>query len=400
MRVLLEAFSCRDGRGSEPGQGWGWAVGLAQHGHEVTVLTQSKNRSAHDTALSRLDVNTTGRLRFVYPEPGSWSQLTGPAAKKSQYIAWSRAALRVARTMQASEPFDVAHHVTFSTALLGSSLWRLEIPFIFGPLGGGQWAPAEAERYFTASQWRRERLRTLLVRTAHLNPLAATALRRANCVAVTNRATERLAHKSGAPRIILMPDTAIASSLVAERPRAVAGRRLLWVGSDRARKGLRLALEALVEARKELDVTLTVLGPRQSVVQGIAASLHVSEHVHAPGRVSLDAVTDAYLQHDALLFTSLRESLGGQLVEACGAGLPVVGLNLHGLADLLPAQATRRVDVGGNAAEGLGSACATLLQDRDSYESASRAALAWAAQQTWPARVDEMTRIYRSSGAS
>ena len=39
MRVLLSAFACHPGYGSEPGTGWHWVGALADLGHEVTVLT-------------------------------------------------------------------------------------------------------------------------------------------------------------------------------------------------------------------------------------------------------------------------------------------------------------------------------------------------------------------------
>ena len=39
VKVLLSAFQCCPGMGSEPGNGWQWSKALADAGHEVTVLT-------------------------------------------------------------------------------------------------------------------------------------------------------------------------------------------------------------------------------------------------------------------------------------------------------------------------------------------------------------------------
>ena len=46
MRVLLSAFQCIPGQGSEPGNGWHWATSLAEYGHDVTVLTTTYDRDA------------------------------------------------------------------------------------------------------------------------------------------------------------------------------------------------------------------------------------------------------------------------------------------------------------------------------------------------------------------
>ena len=53
----------------------------------------------------------------------------------------------------------MAHHVTYGGLHLGSMLWRLPIPLVYGPVGGGQTAPAEYWRYF-GREWPSEILRT------------------------------------------------------------------------------------------------------------------------------------------------------------------------------------------------------------------------------------------------
>ena len=43
--------------------------------------------------------------------------------------------------------FDIVHHVTWGSLHIGSQLWRLGKPFVFGPVGGGQVAPRGFSRY-------------------------------------------------------------------------------------------------------------------------------------------------------------------------------------------------------------------------------------------------------------
>ena len=38
-RILLSAYACEPGKGSEPAVGWMWATELAGLGHEVWVIT-------------------------------------------------------------------------------------------------------------------------------------------------------------------------------------------------------------------------------------------------------------------------------------------------------------------------------------------------------------------------
>jgi hypothetical protein len=114
---------------------------------------------------------------------------------------------------------------------------------VFGPLGGGQIAPAAA-RAWLGDSWHKERLRNATVRAVRYVPAARAAVKN-SVVLVTNDDTARLAHLLGARDIRPMAHTGVSDELV-HRPRLeAAGRRLIWVGSDRPRKGLTLALQAI-----------------------------------------------------------------------------------------------------------------------------------------------------------
>ena len=62
------------------------------------------------------------------------------------YRRWQESALRHAE--RTPQQWDVAHHVTWASLHLGSMLWRLPVPFVYGPIGGGQTAPVSYWRQF------------------------------------------------------------------------------------------------------------------------------------------------------------------------------------------------------------------------------------------------------------
>ena len=78
MRVLLSAYSCQPGKGSEPGIGWNWAMQIARF-HEVWVLTRAANRQAVEAALR---ANGPANLRFAYYDLPRWARFwkRGPRA--------------------------------------------------------------------------------------------------------------------------------------------------------------------------------------------------------------------------------------------------------------------------------------------------------------------------------
>src|SRR4029079_18301007 len=54
------------------------------------------------------------------------------------YRRWLRRAFGVAKRLHAEIGFDIAHHVTFNGYREPSYLYRLGIPFVWGPVGGAQ----------------------------------------------------------------------------------------------------------------------------------------------------------------------------------------------------------------------------------------------------------------------
>src|SRR5215470_8353944 len=63
LKVLISAYSCEPGKGSEPEVGWQWALQMARF-HNVTVLTRSNNRAGIEAGLAT--VAEAGRPRFIY----------------------------------------------------------------------------------------------------------------------------------------------------------------------------------------------------------------------------------------------------------------------------------------------------------------------------------------------
>ncbi len=139
MRILLSAYACEPGRGSEPGVGWSWATELARSGHRVWALTRAENRASieGDTEAK------SPHLHFTYYDLPRWVQRMRkcPAGKLLYYMLWQWGAARHVRRLFPSLPFDVLHHVTYVSVRYPSFMGSLGLPFCFGPVAGGERVP-------------------------------------------------------------------------------------------------------------------------------------------------------------------------------------------------------------------------------------------------------------------
>ena len=150
MKILLSALACSPGVGSEPATGWNWARSLADLGHDVTVLTMANYREAILAADPKgID------FHFIDIPTSPLPKFTRQLWTVDIYRRWQDAALR--HVAEKPNSYDVVHHVTWGSLHLGSTLWRLKVPMVYGPIGGGQTAPANYWRYF-GSEWPAETL--------------------------------------------------------------------------------------------------------------------------------------------------------------------------------------------------------------------------------------------------
>jgi glycosyltransferase involved in cell wall biosynthesis len=395
MKVLLSAYACIPNRGTEPGHGWGLAASLAQLGLVVHVLTCLDNRDLIEEQLAKTAIPG---LHFHYVAP-----YAGARSEEVRYLLWQFAAVKPAKALHAKEHFDVVHHVTYGSVHVPTQLWRLGVPTIFGPVGGGQTAPESMLEYF-GSDKKKEQARTLLTRAIQYSPFHRYWLSKMRRVLVANRETYDLVRFLGRKDAEMMFDVIIPDHFVAPAPRRFEDNprplKILWVGTMRPRKGLALSLDIL--AKVKTPATLTVLGNGfdEDVVRAMIATRGLTDRViWEDRRLPWAEVKEAYLTHDVMLFNSLRESGGAQLVESMALGLPVVTLNMHGPAELVPDGAGFKIEVH-NPEQVIHDAAAALdrFVNLSGDERSRMSQIGWSFAQslTYSNRAKQMQAIYQT----
>ena len=338
-KVLLLSYGCEPNKGSEAGLGWHWAGELSKR-HQVIVLTHPRGRAAIEAQLA-IDPRPNLRIRYVQLpfmlDP--WRRFPGEQAIQLRYIVWQLAAYLVARRIVAREEIDLVHHVSWTT-MTGPTLgWALGKPFVWGPVGSGQRAPLQMRRFLGFKGWLREAIRNTQVATVTLNPLARLTARRASIAFGSNPDTVDRLRDLGASPIRLQPDVAADESWLAAGPPAIRRRErpiIAWSSRMMARKAPGLAIEAFARLRAVQDAELWMIGdgPLRTDLVALTRRLGVERDVKFWGWVEHDRVPELLSNADMFLFTSLRDTAPLPVIEAMARGLPVVALDLHGVANL------------------------------------------------------------------
>lgn len=406
-KVILSAYACSPIRGSEPGNGWTWAVHVAQIGYEVWCITNNEDRAEIEKAAAATGLTN---LHFVFVTiPYKLDKFLLDTDSKKIYLhyyLWRKYAAKVAVRLHKEINFDIAHHVTFGSLQQASFLWRLKgAKFIFGPAGGGQEALPAFKEYF-GKAWKTELIRSKISKYSfRFNKDLKQTLKNAAHLLVTNRETEALIKSTpyyDAAKVHLVLDNAVPPSMEGlgfQQRDYQHPLKLLWVGRMLPRKGLNLVLHALSFIPDEIDYTFTIVGGGECFDQldtWIEQYGVRRDRLVILGQIPFPSVIDYYKKSDVFVFCSLRDSCPAQLNEAMAFGLPPVVLNIHGSALAVPDDCGIKVPATTPAetAKAIADAIISLYNNKEQLSGYARSSYSYAQKNTWKQKVATITTNY------
>lgn len=337
MKVLLSAYSCEPGKGSERGVGWNVAIEAAKN-NEVWVLTRpDESKEAIEAEIKR---NPNPNLHFIYftlpfwKDSLRWGQ---SGAMQLHYYLWQIQVYFVAKKLHQEIGFDVAHHVTFVRYSSPSFLCLLPIPLVWGPVGGGESAPLAFWKDFSLKSKLYESLRWAWRFVGECDPFTRMTARRSAISLATTEDTAKRIRKMGAPLV------QISSALFFLQEQLEDFSKIPPPSSDRIRfisiarlihwKGLHLSLRAFAKANlSQAEYWILGEGSEQSKLQSLAIELGIGEQVKFLGQLNSPQVIDKLAQSSVLIHPSLHDSGGWVCLEAMAAKRPVICIDIGGPA--------------------------------------------------------------------
>jgi glycosyltransferase involved in cell wall biosynthesis len=358
MKLLVSAYACEPGKGSEPAVGWNWVQALVRRGYKVHVITRSNNRDAIESVTE----SCLPALTLHYYDLPGWARRwkRWPGGIYLYYLLWQRGAYGLAKRLHAAERFDRVHHATFASYRQPSFMGALGIPFIFGPVGGGETMPPQLRRSLSTRGRLAELIRNRGNSLIAFDPFMRSTFSRAEIIACTTAETMARIPRRYRAKCLVQLAIGIDESEIDEPPITTTSReeapRFLFVGRLLYWKGLHLVFRALAEVRRAVPgVSLTIIGigdDRTWLVEQARAA-GVTDLLEWVPSTPHHEIAREYRESLALVFPSLHDSGGMVVLESLAAGLPVICLDLGGpgtiatpdCAVIIPTQGTNEASV-------------------------------------------------------
>ncbi len=370
MKVLISAYACEPGQGSERGVGWNVVREVAKY-HEVWVLTRPDE--SKEAIEAELVSNPVPNLHFVYftlpfwQDSLRWGQ---SGAMQLHYYLWQIQAYLVGKKLHREIGFAAIHHVTFVRYACPSFLALLPVPFVWGPVGGGESAPLPFWADFNWKNQLYEVARLGWRSIGEFDPLTRMTAQRSAIAYATTEDTAQRVRKLGAPNVQISSAIGLFATEIAQLaeypPPDHAPVRFVSIARLLHWKGLHLGLRAFAQAAlTEAEYWILGDGPELDRLQALALSLGIANQVKFWGLLPREEVLTKLGQCTVLIHPSLHDSGAGVCLEAMAAGRPVICLDLGGPAAQVTSATGFKVpaDHPAQAVSGLAEAMVRLAAD-------------------------------------
>ena len=341
LKVLVSAYACNPS-GSihlHPGEdltGWRLVEQLGRF-HDLWVISHSYNKPGVEIARP---TGTDGSLRFLFVELPSvlkWLYKI-EFGQRIYYYLWQIKAWRVARRLHKEVGFDIAHHVTFGNDWIPSFIGAfLPVPFVWGPVGGGQRTPKPLLKEYSLYGRFAESARNCAQRVGRRMRVRKRCLKKAKAILVCNRETGARVPQKFQDKVLYFPVNGIAAEDFVDEASGLrrSGERFKVITAGRLHrlKGFSLAVEAFgafVENHPVSEMIIIGEGPEEGRIRGLISRLGLEDKVRVLPWLPRPEVLANMRASDVFLFPSFRDGGGAVVVEAMGSGIPVVVLDSGG----------------------------------------------------------------------
>ena len=411
LNILLSAYFCSPYRGGESAVGWQTAVGLARH-HDVTVicgdhasdsptLTEinryiEQNGQPAGLTIRHVQAEGLGQsLNRLHSWPGLWFLYY------EGYRRWQLQALKEAELMHALRPFDLAHQLTIITCREPGYLWRLGVPWFWGPISGAvlmPWAFLPSLGFHGCYRHlTRNLLNVLHTRFSHrCHQVIGHA---AKIWAVTQEDQVLVEQRWGGQAETMIETGAVLREGM--QPKKLENGqpiKLVWCGIIEARKALNLLLEALNQSDIPCGWELHIIGtgPDEGRERRRAVHLGLSSKVKWHGKVSHEQAQLLMSSCHLLVHTALKEGTPHVVLEALSLGLPVLCHDACGMGVAVNESCGLKVPLlsPSESIRGFQEAIQRLAADPLEYARLSRGALNRARELTWELNISRISEAY------
>jgi glycosyltransferase involved in cell wall biosynthesis len=408
LKVLVVAAAVHPDKGSEPGLGWGWVEALSKH-HDLWVITGERegNREAIERRFTEVpDLRKRMQIYFIPRPDGPRIEEVIPLLYYRLYRKWHQRAYQLASEIHREIHFDLVHQLNMTGYREPGFLWKFELPFVWGPVGGTANVPLRFASILGVQQFIYHAAK-IIVNELQLrfHPRVRRAVNRCDgFVTSTTDGRDKFLRVLGKESVMINDNGPPLKGPVFQRTNIKGPKgtlRFAWSGLHISRKALPIALKALALLPKDIDWRIDILG-QGGMMPGwkkMASDLGINERCCWHGWVNRSRAIEILSHSDLFLFPSLHESTPAVVFEALSQGVPVICINHCGQADVVTEECGIKIPVTScrQVIKDFAQAIHHLAISPEERNRMAKGAVKRVKEFSWGRKADAMTKVYEAA---
>lgn len=407
ITVLINAYACSPNTGSEPGMAWNWCINLAKH-CKLHIITEGEFRDKIESVLPTLPQSENISL---YYNPVSaevrkmcWDQ--GDWRFYYYYAKWQKKTLKIAQQIIENNHIDLVHQLNMIGFREPGYLWKIDKPFIWGPIGGIGHIP---NAYFQGADFKTQCFFNLKNQISNLQlqyaPRVRKAMKRATTVIVATTQGYQQVKGLCSGNLLLINESGCDPNIQKRQTDKQSDEfNIIWVGRFIYTKQLELALETIAKIKHLPGLKFHILGSAFNKEENVqytqkAAELKIENICIWHGLVPNNEVQDLMSKCNLFFFTSIFEGTPHVILEAIKNHLPILCFNACGQGDIVNETIGEKIEFSTprQSIIEFSEKIEYLYYHPDILSEKSKACICRQKELTWENKALEMFRIYQTT---
>lgn len=398
--ILATTYAVNPYKGSEDGMGWNFVCQIARF-NKVIAITRENNQQHIEKYMKENPSDVYSNITFLYFDLPYWMRFWKKGGRGAMLYYWMWQKGIVGFIKKQSVKFDIVHNVNFHNDWTPSYLWKLNKPFVWGPVGHHPLIPKQYFKLYKKSYFIKDRL-TWAIKLFFWN--ASLALNRTShkasfVVCMNKSVADHLPLKPGKNSVV--PSVA-TEDFGCELDRKKEKFTLISAGRLVPLKGFDLTILAFskflkaIENKENFSLKIVGSGPELTLYKKLCKQENIEQYVTFIEWIDRKDLLEMYKDASVFLFPS-HEGAGMVVAEALSFGLPVVCLDNCGPGEFITDKCGITVEMNDHKTtiNDLASAIATLYSDKELHHKMSKEARKrFENYFHWDRRGEQLNEIY------
>lgn len=402
LKILVSCYACSPKRGSEPGMGWSFVLGLSKY-HEVHVIVEKEKWQKDIVAYLKEHKNENLKFYFIHKKRNRFLRKLWPPSYYWYYKIWQKEAYLLAEKLDKEHNFNAVHQLNMVGYREPGFLWKMKKPFVWGPIGGTENIPWKLFSLFSFNGkifYGGRNVLNSIQKAFYKRPKLAANHKQSTLIAATPDIKKSINALWNRNSIIISEVGAVNfPEIKITKRKEHQPLKIVWSGQHTSGKALHILLKSLSLLDSNIHWELHILGVGKETKKWkeLASNLQITNKCTWYGWLEKKEAFQIMKNGHVLAITSLKDLTSSVIIEGISLGLPIVTLDHCGFSFVVDDSCGIKIPV--NEPNKIFVNFKLAIEKLYTYEnyrkSLAKGALKRAKDFSWDNKIEKLNEVYQ-----